>query len=303
MTKAPSGFEPLEDHNIKIWRYMDFTKFVAMLEYRGLFLPRADKLGDPFEGSWPRSSPLSGTEFGPFTVGGVPIPAFMGRDVFKAGPEYVVISCWHMNEYESDAMWSRYGGTNGSVAIQSNYSLLRTSLPPEFHIGTVRYITFEKQVPQDAVLTLDDESRETLYSLTSTITNDMSPQEVAELLVSKHGEERGVTSGQELLERVLSIFLQKRKAFQHEQELRAIALLNEVMSDVDLHIGFKQGDSIPHPTVPGVWQPLDLSKLIEHVYVAPNARGSFKDLVEKVMTRYKLNVPVDRTSMDDDPIF
>jgi hypothetical protein len=37
------------DVNIPIWRYMDFTKFVSMLENDGLYLARADKLGDPNE--------------------------------------------------------------------------------------------------------------------------------------------------------------------------------------------------------------------------------------------------------------
>ena len=35
-----------------LWRYMDFTKFVSLLEKQALFFPRADKLGDPFEGSF-----------------------------------------------------------------------------------------------------------------------------------------------------------------------------------------------------------------------------------------------------------
>jgi hypothetical protein len=34
-----------------IWRYLDFPRFVSLLTTRSLFLPRADLLGDPFEGS------------------------------------------------------------------------------------------------------------------------------------------------------------------------------------------------------------------------------------------------------------
>ena len=37
-----------------LWRYMDFTKFVALLEMRALFFARSDKLNDPFEGSLPK---------------------------------------------------------------------------------------------------------------------------------------------------------------------------------------------------------------------------------------------------------
>lgn len=35
----------------KLWRYMDFTKFVAMLNNKALYFCRLDHLGDPFEGA------------------------------------------------------------------------------------------------------------------------------------------------------------------------------------------------------------------------------------------------------------
>ena len=44
---------PVEDENTTIWRYMDFTKFVSLLDKKKLFLCRADKLEDSFEGSLP----------------------------------------------------------------------------------------------------------------------------------------------------------------------------------------------------------------------------------------------------------
>jgi hypothetical protein len=40
-----------EDRNQKIWRYMDFTKFVAMLDDQALFFPRVSLLSDSYEGS------------------------------------------------------------------------------------------------------------------------------------------------------------------------------------------------------------------------------------------------------------
>jgi hypothetical protein len=42
----------------RVWRYMDFVKFVAMLEHGGLYFSRADLLDDPFEGTFtPGSGP------------------------------------------------------------------------------------------------------------------------------------------------------------------------------------------------------------------------------------------------------
>jgi hypothetical protein len=51
-----SVFKEPEDREIKIWRYMDFTKLVFSLEESGLFFSRLDRLGDPFEGSVPRKN-------------------------------------------------------------------------------------------------------------------------------------------------------------------------------------------------------------------------------------------------------
>ena len=36
-----------------LWRYMDFTKFVAMLASKSLYFSRVDRLDDAFEGAFP----------------------------------------------------------------------------------------------------------------------------------------------------------------------------------------------------------------------------------------------------------
>jgi len=48
------SFKPPANSSARIWRYMDFTKFVFMLETSSLWFSRTDKLGDPFEGSIPQ---------------------------------------------------------------------------------------------------------------------------------------------------------------------------------------------------------------------------------------------------------
>src|SRR5215216_6605008 len=37
------------DPDAKVWRYMDFAKYVSMLEMNALWFTRADKLGESFE--------------------------------------------------------------------------------------------------------------------------------------------------------------------------------------------------------------------------------------------------------------
>jgi len=48
-------FEQPDDLDVKIWRYMDFSKYVRLLSTKSLFFPSAktlaDPLIDPFEGA------------------------------------------------------------------------------------------------------------------------------------------------------------------------------------------------------------------------------------------------------------
>ena len=54
----PTFIQP-ENEEIKVWRYMDFTKLVSLIDSRRLYFTRADKFADPFEGSWPKINVLA----------------------------------------------------------------------------------------------------------------------------------------------------------------------------------------------------------------------------------------------------
>jgi len=77
--------------NIRIWRYMDLSKLLSLLDTRALFFCRVDRLGDPFEATTPRASPVTR------------LPEF---DRYRR--ENAVVNCWHVNEHESAAMWRLY---------------------------------------------------------------------------------------------------------------------------------------------------------------------------------------------------
>src|SRR6266496_3905331 len=98
-------FEAPTNLSIPIWRYMDFTKFVSMLENGGLFFSRADKLGDPFEGSYSRGNEaMRPIMYGDLTKKSAAFMAQWSRSM----REWTMINCWHMNEHESAAMWKLY---------------------------------------------------------------------------------------------------------------------------------------------------------------------------------------------------
>lgn len=143
MYKEHPVFEKPKNENAKIWRYMDFTKFVSLLDKSALFFTRADKLGDLFEGSYSKANiDLRPTVY--------KIPQHMLRTMstlFEVLTKFTTVNCWHLNEYESAAMWKLYLKSNEGIAIQSTFKRLKDSLKDENHdifIGKVRYIDYEK---------------------------------------------------------------------------------------------------------------------------------------------------------------
>jgi hypothetical protein len=65
-----------------------------------------------------------------------------------------VISSWHINEYESFAMWQIFTQKSEGLAIQSTLGRLQQALLPENtyeqHIGEVNYIDYKKEyIPFD----------------------------------------------------------------------------------------------------------------------------------------------------------
>jgi hypothetical protein len=124
---------------------MDFTKFVNLLHKPALFFSRADKLGDPFEGSFSKAN----INLRPTVYEGK-IPQDVLRTWSKFNeilPKFTVINCWHLNEYESAALWRLYLKSNEGIAIQSTFARLRNSLKDEnrdIFIGKVKYIDYEK---------------------------------------------------------------------------------------------------------------------------------------------------------------
>jgi hypothetical protein len=137
-----------EDKNVKIWRYMEFTKFVSLLESKSLFLSRADKFEDKYEGSWSKAN-LNW------------LPRRLVPDLSKIDPDselvvsarelaekmraWTYVNCWHINERESAAMWKLYSRTDEAVAIQSTYLKLHHVLPEDTYLGKVKYIDYDVQ--------------------------------------------------------------------------------------------------------------------------------------------------------------
>ena len=233
--------EPAQD--AILWRYMSFTKFASLLTKRALFFARADKLGDPFEGSIPQ-----------LTIQAIHDDTTLGEHkntlilMLRNRPRYPLINCWHENETESDAMWKLYAGHGEGIAIRTTYRSLRESL-----IGK-ELVSVEKVEYVD-------------YDTTHVQLSDPLAQ-----------------------------FMKKRRSFAHEREVRAVIE----------HLYFRDNQIIvdgPDTCDVGIYHDIDLDKLVQDIFLPPNAEGWFTELVQTTTANFGLQSPVNRSSLSSPPLW
>jgi hypothetical protein len=140
------------DENIKIWRYMSFAKYVSLLDRKALYFTRVDRLEDKFEATLPKHI------FDPLLEAQVTREQRQTLETNKENilwynellKKHTVVNCWHINEYESDAMWKLYLKGEEGIAIQSTYRRLSDSFrnynENDVFIGVISYIEHEKDV-------------------------------------------------------------------------------------------------------------------------------------------------------------
>jgi hypothetical protein len=145
MYKQHPVFESPQDLNAKIWRFMDFTKFVSLLDKSALFFTRADKLGDPFEGSFSRANIKLRPEIYKEKIPQSALEQM--SQFFSKVIKFTFVNCWHLNEYESAAMWKLYLKSNEGIAVRSTFNRLKECFGDDKYdifIGKVKYIDYER---------------------------------------------------------------------------------------------------------------------------------------------------------------
>lgn len=236
-TEHPCFIQP-QNSEALVWRYMDFTKFVSLLETNTLYFCQADCFEDPFEGSLPKGNLINRNQI----YGNIPeeqraITISQMIEHRKQMRSHTYVNCWHMNEHESAAMWKLYAATNEAVAICTRYSSLVAALDKKVLMGQVHYIDYETAtIPED---------------------NSFWP------------------------------FMFKRMSFSHENEVRA------VISDLERKFDF----------VGGAAESVNPQKLIEKIYIAPDAPRWYFDLVTQLVNRYGLSSEVFQSSLSEQPVY
>ncbi len=162
-TKTENDFcHAPENLDVRVWRYMAVERFESLLE-EGVFFARSHLFEDQREGSATHRQAWS-TLFPPLMVrskrtGERKLITEFFSDHGRWDRQWVCVSCWHMNEVESDAMWKLYAPAGKAVCVQSTFRRLDESLrsavpdPPWHAIGVVRYIDHAIDIiPSEAIL-------------------------------------------------------------------------------------------------------------------------------------------------------
>ena len=137
---------PPQNQTARIWRYMDVTKLLSMLD-GSLWFSNITCVDDPLEGFLNRATVKKFREL-PKDLPKINEEAVKktieeNLKIIKWGRGLLNISSWHMNEGESAAMWQLYLKSENGIAIQSTYRRLRDSFKDSkeaVHIGIVKYI-------------------------------------------------------------------------------------------------------------------------------------------------------------------
>jgi len=262
------AFEKPEE-NAQIWKYMDFTKLVSLLDKRALYFSRLDRLSDKFEGSFPRVNIEKRNK--PLDEDTIKIiksifPSYdrdeemkLHSQVHKEERKIFYINSWHINNHESAAMWELYLKSDEGIAIRSRFNRLYNSLDESdrtIWIGKVKYIDYE---------------------------NDEIP-----------------------VDNSLKVYFYKRKSFEYENELRAIAQPPNPELDYPYHKTeeFEQILQKQGRLTQGIYINVNLRTLIEAIYVSPKAEEWFYELVKSISKKYGLDKEVIQSSLGNkDPLF
>ena len=224
-----------------LWRYMDCTKFVSLLQQQALFFARADKLGDTFEGSLSSANREFTTLRAELGVGFLLQSRILQMDMRR----YILISCWHESPHESAAMWNLYSSETKGIAIKTDFDSFKKSLTTsqDIWVGRVSYVDYDSYLIPEG--------------------NFVYP------------------------------FLHKRHNFEHEREVRAIALI----------LPSKDGKADLSQEICDIGKcfEVNLSFLIQEVIVAPRVSNLFLKHIKSLAASYNIEAPVRKSRLADSP--
>lgn len=189
------------DDSTEIWRYMDFTKYVDMLDSQTMYFTLANDLKDPYECSL---YPFLSRSLRQSCENGDPMREDI-KTMLNLFPKIFFVNCWHISKTESAALWQIYLKSNEGIAIKTTVGFLKKAVSncsKSVQIGKVIY------------------GHENVKGFSG-------KDNIKNIPVKTRGK----------LYHHIHAVLAKRECFQYENELRAIIAVQELTDNTVFHDG------------------------------------------------------------------
>ncbi|WP_117161356.1 DUF2971 domain-containing protein [Paraliobacillus sp. X-1268] len=139
-----------------LWKFMNFSKFVSLLEKSSVYFSKPGSFNDPYEGSYSSSDLfriLGEGDYYDEENDEYRIDEDKINDLYEKNQmelDYVGVSCWHLNNEESAAMWDLYCSSGEGVAIRTTLKNIMYSVSSNKSVthglgikyGLVNYIDY-----------------------------------------------------------------------------------------------------------------------------------------------------------------
>jgi len=243
------------DRNVRIWRYMDLPKYLYFVTYKSLFFSRIDKLDDPYEGSFPKVDKAKHLDW---------IEQFSKSE--KAMPQEMVEKMKaddvkiRKNMQKDNFLNCWHMNEHESMAMwrlygEQNKSIAIQTTYEKLHNAVSEYVTL-------GIVEYLDYEKDTMFE----------------------GKQYGAP-----------IFFFKRRAFEFENELRAI-MGRHKLGAIDPDQKYDDAEA-------GWDFKVDPSSFVERVVVSPRMPDWIYKLIMVLTLAAGFSFPVEKSSLDVSPMF
>jgi hypothetical protein len=237
----------MNSQDLKLWRYLSLPKFMSLLEEKALYFTRADRFEDPLEGSYLSDQDPMGEYVRYIAKGKATRDSEEEFDIKVIGGQPIRTLAESLRKFTIVNCW--HINEHESDAMWKLYLDSAEGVAIQSSLDRLNRAFGGKpnyNIVIRPVVYLDYDKNE------PPSTNALEP------------------------------FFYKRKAYEHEQELRAL-----------IPFFHPNGKEVDH----GAMIPVDLDQLIELVHVSPKAQSWFAVLIEKLLCRYNLDKPVKHSTL------
>ena len=289
------------DPDERVWRYMDFVKFISLLSRNALYCSNLEVLAatDPHEGllshanyrhrEWNTIADLTPDEYKAIIFDEARFNSDESKRVqfesTRNSREYwcrrrlydrrtLFVSCWHLNGDESAAMWMQYATGGQGIAITSSYKDIIEALADakeRLVAGCVKYLDWSSEPVDNTMLFPFSKRRSFDYERELRIVYwDLTIQEPINALcktLSNHTMDR---------------------------------LYRRITTPIDWTMIEKEAEKVTYER--GRYIPVKLDTLIKEVYVSPTSPDWVLEVVEQVCNKFSFPRKPRRSDLLSSPI-